>query len=96
MPKKFRGENSKAAAARDRRAEEKQAVQERKRKEEEDSYWRDDDKQVARKQERKVQIHRWHAAVSDVVLMAIRWSVLCVWDLLDRCMAIITVHSECE
>jgi len=53
MPKKFKGENSKAVEAKARKsaavAEEKQ----RKQKEEEDAYWADDDKANARKQQRK-------------------------------------------
>lgn len=54
MPKKFVGENSKAAAARARKAqasEEKEAI---KKKQIEDELWKDDDKHVQRKQQRKV------------------------------------------
>lgn len=54
MPKKFKGENSKAAVARERRSAVKQAAEEKKRKEEEDAYWEDGDKHAARKQDRKV------------------------------------------
>ncbi|CAH0380890.1 unnamed protein product [Bemisia tabaci] len=53
MPKKFVGENSKAAAARARKAqasEEKEAI---KKKQIEDELWKDDDKHVQRKQQRK-------------------------------------------
>ena len=54
MPKKFKGECSKATVARARkeaiRVEEKQRVQ----KAEEDEYWRDDDKANQNKVNRKV------------------------------------------
>ncbi|XP_067666682.1 coiled-coil domain-containing protein 124-like [Haliotis asinina] len=53
MPKKFKGENSKAVEARARRDAQKHAEQEKKQKEAEDELWRDDDKHVARKQQRK-------------------------------------------
>lgn len=55
MPKKFKGENSKAAAARERKQAAKQEADERKRRAEEDAYWKDDDKHAQRKQDRKVQ-----------------------------------------
>lgn len=54
MPKKFKGENSKAASAKERKAAAKEAADREKRQKEEDEYWRDDSKQVTRKQERKV------------------------------------------
>ena len=54
MPKKFKGENSKAVVARGRKQAAKLEADDRKRKTEEDTYWRDDDKHVARKQERIV------------------------------------------
>ncbi|XP_007943539.1 coiled-coil domain-containing protein 124 [Orycteropus afer afer] len=53
MPKKFQGENTKAAAARARKAEAKAAADARKQKELEDAYWRDEDKHVMRKEQRK-------------------------------------------
>lgn len=53
MPKKFKGENSKAVVARERKAAALHEQQERKEKEKEDAYWADDDKHVARKQQRK-------------------------------------------
>ncbi|XP_025076589.1 coiled-coil domain-containing protein 124-like [Pomacea canaliculata] len=53
MPKKFKGENSKAAEARARKEAVKQAETERKQKEEEDALWADEDKHVQRKQQRK-------------------------------------------
>ena len=55
MPKKFKGENSKAAAARERKQAAKQEADERRKRAEEDAYWKDDDKHVQRKQDRKVQ-----------------------------------------
>ena len=54
MPKKFKGENSKAAEARARKEEARVAEQTRKQKEAEDAYWADDDKHVNRKLQRKV------------------------------------------
>ncbi|XP_002736202.1 coiled-coil domain-containing protein 124-like [Saccoglossus kowalevskii] len=53
MPKKFKGENSKAVVAKARKAEAKAIEDERREKAIEDEKWRDDDKYVARKQERK-------------------------------------------
>lgn len=53
MPKKFKGENSKAAAARERKAAVLHEQQEKKKKEEEDAYWADDDKHATRKLQRK-------------------------------------------
>ncbi|XP_075405012.1 coiled-coil domain-containing protein 124 [Tenrec ecaudatus] len=53
MPKKFQGENTKAAAARARKAEAKAAADAKKQKELEDAYWRDEDKHVMRKEQRK-------------------------------------------
>ena len=57
MPKKFKGENSKAAVAKARKAEAKAAENARVEKEKEDAYWKDDDKHVAKKQQRKVSGH---------------------------------------
>ena len=54
MPKKFKGENSKAAVAKERKAAAKEAADREKKQREEDEYWRDDCKQVMKKQERKV------------------------------------------
>ena len=54
MPKKFKGEISKAVEARQRKSAQKQAEQERKEREAADEYWKDDDKHVMRKQQRKV------------------------------------------
>lgn len=53
MPKKFKGENSKASEARARKAQQRDEEKQRKDKEIEDAYWKDDDKHVARKQQRK-------------------------------------------
>lgn len=53
MPKKFVGENSKAAAARARKSSAKEAENAKKQKELEDSYWKDDDKLILKKQQRK-------------------------------------------
>lgn len=54
MPKKFKGENTKAAAARERKQAAKHEVEEKKRQAEEDVYWKDDDKHSQRKQDRRV------------------------------------------
>lgn len=53
MPKKFKGENSKAVAAKERRSAQQAEIQANKEKAIEDAYWADDDKQVAKKQQRK-------------------------------------------
>lgn len=53
MPKKFRGENSKAVEARARKQAQRDAETERKQQELEDEYWQDDDKHVLKKQQRK-------------------------------------------
>lgn len=55
MPKKFRGENSKAVVARARKAAAADAVKAQKDKAVEDAYWADDDKSVQRKQNRKAE-----------------------------------------
>ena len=54
MPKKFKGENSKAAEARARKAAVREAEKDRIQKEAEDEFWRDDDKHLKKKQQRKV------------------------------------------
>lgn len=54
MPKKFKGENSKATAAKERKAAAREAAEQEKRQKEEDEYWRDDHRLTTRKQERKV------------------------------------------
>ena len=54
MPKKFKGENSKAAAARERKQAAKQEADDRKQRALEDAYWKDDDKHAQRKQDRRV------------------------------------------
>ncbi|XP_054756246.1 coiled-coil domain-containing protein 124-like [Lytechinus pictus] len=53
MPKKMKGENSKAVDARARKAEAKAVAASQKEKEVEDAYWKDDDKHVNRKMQRK-------------------------------------------
>ena len=50
MPKKFAGENSKAAVAKARKAEKADAEKNRKEKELEDAKWVDDDKSAKKKQ----------------------------------------------
>ncbi|XP_060064059.1 coiled-coil domain-containing protein 124-like [Ylistrum balloti] len=53
MPKKFKGENSKAVEARARKAAVVHAEKEKRDKALEDEYWRDDDKHNAKKMQRK-------------------------------------------
>ncbi|KAM7387992.1 hypothetical protein PAMP_024196 [Pampus punctatissimus] len=53
MPKKFQGENSKAATARARKAEAKAVEDARKKKEEDDALWQETDKHVLKKGQRK-------------------------------------------
>ncbi|XP_069009479.1 coiled-coil domain-containing protein 124 [Embiotoca jacksoni] len=53
MPKKFQGENSKAATARARKAEAKATEDARKKKAEEDALWQETDKHVLKKEQRK-------------------------------------------
>lgn len=54
MPKKFQGENSKAATAKARKAEVKAVADARKKKQEEDALWQETDKHVLKKEQRKV------------------------------------------
>ncbi|XP_008331606.1 coiled-coil domain-containing protein 124 [Cynoglossus semilaevis] len=53
MPKKFQGENSKAATAKARKAEAKAVADARKKREEEDAAWQETDKHVLKKEQRK-------------------------------------------
>ncbi|XP_046893110.1 coiled-coil domain-containing protein 124 [Hypomesus transpacificus] len=53
MPKKFQGENSKAATAKARKAEAKAVVDARKKQELEDALWQENDKHVLKKEQRK-------------------------------------------
>ncbi|KAK7889824.1 hypothetical protein WMY93_025384 [Mugilogobius chulae] len=53
MPKKFQGENSKAATAKARKAEAKAVADARKKREEEDALWQETDKHVLKKGQRK-------------------------------------------
>nr|XP_040039455.1 coiled-coil domain-containing protein 124 [Gasterosteus aculeatus aculeatus]XP_040039457.1 coiled-coil domain-containing protein 124 [Gasterosteus aculeatus aculeatus] len=53
MPKKFQGENSKAATAKARKAEVKAVADARKKKQEEDALWQETDKHVLKKEQRK-------------------------------------------
>lgn len=54
MPKKFQGENSKAATAKARKAEAKAVADARKKQQEEDALWQETDKHVLKKEQRKV------------------------------------------
>ncbi|KAJ0032567.1 hypothetical protein NQD34_002648 [Periophthalmus magnuspinnatus] len=53
MPKKFQGENSKAATAKARKAEAKAVADARKKRAEEDALWQETDKHVLKKEQRK-------------------------------------------
>lgn len=53
MPKKFQGENSKAATAKARKAEAKAVADARKKQLEEDALWQETDKHVLKKEQRK-------------------------------------------
>uniref|UniRef100_A0A671UEC0 Coiled-coil domain containing 124 n=1 Tax=Sparus aurata TaxID=8175 RepID=A0A671UEC0_SPAAU len=53
MPKKFQGENSKAATARARKADAKAVADARKKQQEEDALWQETDKHVLKKEQRK-------------------------------------------
>ncbi|XP_041791718.1 coiled-coil domain-containing protein 124 [Chelmon rostratus] len=53
MPKKFQGENSKAASARARKAEAKAVADARKKQQEEDALWQETDKHVLKKEQRR-------------------------------------------
>ncbi|KAM4629888.1 coiled-coil domain-containing protein 124 isoform 1-T1 [Polymixia lowei] len=53
MPKKFQGENSKAATAKARKAEAKAVADARKKQEQEDALWQENDKHVLKKEQRK-------------------------------------------
>ncbi|XP_020512121.1 coiled-coil domain-containing protein 124 [Labrus bergylta] len=53
MPKKFQGENSKAATAKARKAEAKAVADAHKKKQEEDALWQETDKHVLKKEQRK-------------------------------------------
>jgi len=53
MPKKFKGENSKAVEARARKEEKTTSEKDKKQKAIDDAYWQDDNKQLQKKQSRK-------------------------------------------
>lgn len=54
MPKKFRGENTKAVSAKERKAAKSAEERDQREKAAEDAKWRDDDKNVNKKNQRKV------------------------------------------
>lgn len=56
MPKKFKGENSKAVEAKARKAAAQNEAAEIRKKDAEDALWVDDDKQLAKKALRKVSV----------------------------------------
>ncbi|CAK9803826.1 Coiled-coil domain-containing protein 124-A [Anthophora quadrimaculata] len=58
MPKKFIGENSKAAAARARKTAAKEAENTKKALEEEEKAWQDDDKQLLKKKQRQEELEK--------------------------------------
>lgn len=77
MPKKFQGENSKAATARARKAEAKAVADARKKKEEDDALWQETDKHVLKKEQRKV------SCLSSVVLCSAKNRYLAVQNTAD-------------
>lgn len=77
MPKKFQGENSKAATARARKAEAKAVADARKKKEEDDALWQETDKHVLKKEQRKV------SCLSSVVLCSAKNRYLAVQNIAD-------------
>lgn len=83
MPKKFQGENSKAATAKARKAEAKAVADARKKQQEEDALWQETDKHVLKKEQRKV---RFLFSVSKYV------SSLCFKELL---LCLILSHLNC-
>merc|ERR1712110_539645 len=58
MPKKFKGENSKAVEARARKEEKATSEKEKKQKAIDDAYWQDDNKQLQKKQAKKEDAER--------------------------------------
>lgn len=71
MPKKFRGENTKAVEARARKAAAVNDEADRRKRDADDAYWADDDKQLAKKSQRKVTLirHSIHLNYFNVVLV---------------------------
>ena len=65
MPKKFAGENSKAAAARARKTAVKEVEQAKKKEKEEEAYWKEDDKHVLRKLQRKEEQEKKKQSIAD-------------------------------
>ncbi|KAB0801188.1 hypothetical protein PPYR_05542 [Photinus pyralis] len=65
MPKKFAGENSKAAAAKARKAAVKEDEKVQKKKQEEEQYWKEDDKHVLRKLQRKEDQEKKKQSIAD-------------------------------
>lgn len=63
MPKKFVGENSKAAVARARKNAVQTEQQLQKQKQIEDEYWKDDDKHILKKQQRKASVYSGFVAI---------------------------------
>lgn len=78
MPKKFKGENTKASVAKEKKAAARNEADEKKRREEEDAYWKDDDKQVARKQERMVNIIMYNYSMLCIINAPILHFVLII------------------
>ena len=63
MPKKFKGENSKAVEAKARKTAAQTAEEEAKQRRLEDEFWQDDDKHLLKKQQRKVRHSQLSVAV---------------------------------
>lgn len=90
MPKKFQGENSKAATAKARKAEAKAVADARKKQQEEDALWQETDKHVLKKEQRKV---RSHLSVPNMRL-SIRCMKLLLYFINLRCLYTLLLYVE--
>lgn len=97
MPKKFKGENSKAVEARARKSAQKDEEEQKKQRHLEEEFWKEDDKHVLKKLQRKVSdfcVKSWCHTSDELNLE--RMTVFCVNHHLkgishDRLYAIITL-----
>lgn len=90
MPKKFQGENSKAATARARKAEAKAVEDARKKQQEEDALWQETDKHVLKKGQRKVSCPSGVGSCSNlgnfiVVLLTLASTISSFKEVLSLC-----------
>lgn len=73
MPKKFKGENSKAVEARARKNAQKDEEEQKKQKQLEDEFWKEDDKHVLKKLQRKV--YDFCAKADAILQMNLNWNL---------------------